>query len=52
MEEDDEECLLQPLVVVLDQLCLLVSANLNILKALGLLSTQRLTQRACLAERE
>jgi len=28
------------------------STNLSILKALGLLSTRRLAQRACLAERE
>ncbi|KAL5161744.1 hypothetical protein HKD37_07G018984 [Glycine soja] len=28
------------------------SANLSVLKALGLLSTRRLAQRACLAERE
>ena len=29
-----------------------VSVNLSVLKALGLLSTRRLAQRACLAERE
>ncbi|KAL5190589.1 Carotenoid cleavage dioxygenase 7, chloroplastic [Glycine soja] len=40
------------LLVALDRLCLLSSANLSVLKALGLLSTQRLAQRECLAERE
>ncbi|RZC09050.1 40S ribosomal protein S23 [Glycine soja] len=58
MEENDEECLLQPLkpkslcfsgsqalFVALNQLCLFISANFSVLKALGLLSFQRLAER-------
>ncbi|KAL5185301.1 hypothetical protein HKD37_17G048819 [Glycine soja] len=65
MEEIDGECLFQPLnpislcfsqsqalFVALNQLSLFISANFSVLKALGLLSFRRLTQRTCLAKRE
>ncbi|KAL5165108.1 hypothetical protein HKD37_18G050298 [Glycine soja] len=65
MEENDGECLLQPLnpkslcfsrsqtlFTAQNQLCLFISANLSVLMALGLLSFRRLAQRVCLVERE